>query len=330
VPAASQMSWPITIADVLQARERIKARLPPTPLRQYATLDEAVGYGIRVWVKHENHQPTQAFKARNALAALSALSEEQKRRGVVAASRGNHGAALAWAGQILGVPATVCVPHGNSPEKNAAIRGFGAQLVVEGNDYDESVQVADRLVRERGLHLVHSTNDRHVIAGAGTLALEMLEQQPALDALIIAVGGGSQAVGALTVARAVRPALQTYAVQAEKARACHDSWHAGRPLAGASASTFADGLATRNAYEMTFPALREGLAGFITVSEAQIAEAVRLLLRTSHNLAEGAGAAGLAGLLSLSETLAGKSVGIVISGGNIDAETLRRVLAREL
>ena len=324
------MSFPITIADVLQARERIKAWLPPTPLRRYAPLDEAVGYGIGVWVKHENHQPTQAFKARNALCAMTALPNEQKRRGVVAASRGNHGAALAWAGQLLGVPVTVCVPHGNSPEKNEAIRGFGARLVVEGNDYDESVQVADRLVRERELHLVHSTNDRQVIAGAATLTLEILEQQPALDALVIAVGGGSQAVGALTVARSRRSGLQVYAVQAEKARACHDSWHAGRPLPGASASTFADGLATRNTYEMTFSALRDGLAGFVTASEALIAESVRLLLRTTHNLAEGAGAAGLAGLLNLRETLAGKAVGIVISGGNIDAGTLRRVLAREL
>ena len=178
--------------------------------------------------------------------------------------------------------------------------------------------------------MVHSTNNRHVIAGAATMALEMIEQQPTLDAMVIAVGGGSQAVGALTVARAMRPGMQIFGVQAEKASAIHDSWHAGKPLQGSTASTFADGLATRNTYESTFPALREGLQGFVKVSEAAIADAIRLLLKTTHNLAEGAGAAGLAGLMALRESLAGKSVGIVISGSNIDLETLRRVLAREI
>lgn len=322
--------WPVTIADVLEARERIRDRLPPTPLRRYAPLDEAVGYGIRVFVKHENHQPTQSFKARNTLAALTALGSEEKKRGVVAASRGNHGQGLAWAGQLLGVPVTICAPRGNNPEKNEAMRGFGAELIEQGDDYDAAVHVAERLVQERGMTLVHSTNHRQVIAGAGTMALEMIEQEPALEALVLAVGGGSQAVGALTVARAMRPGLAVYGVQAERAAAIHDSWHKGRPLGGYSANTFADGLATRNVYDLTFPALREGLAGFVAVPEAAIAEAIRLLLRTTHNLAEGAGAAGLAGLLALRETLAGRTVGICISGANIDQETLRRVLVREI
>src|SRR5437870_2906108 len=322
--------WPITIADVLQARKRIRDRLPVTPLRRYPPLEEAVGYGIKLCVKHENHQPTQAFKARNALAALSALTEEEKARGVVGATRGNHGAGLAWAGQLLHVKVAICVPRGNSTEKNEAMRGFGAELIVEGDDYDQAVVVAEKLVKDRGMTMVHSTNNRHVIAGAGTMALEMIEQQPTLDALVIAVGGGSQAVGALTVARAMRPGMQIFGVQAEKASAIHDSWHAGKPVQGSTANTFADGLATRNTYEYTFPALREGLQGFVKVSEAAIADAIRLLLKTTHNLAEGAGAAGLAGLMALRESLAGKSVGIVISGSNIDLETLRRVLAREI
>jgi len=318
------------LADVLEARERIRGTLPPTALRRYAPLEEAVGYGIRLFVKHENHQPTQAFKARNALAALTSLSEEEKRKGVVGASRGNHGQGLAWAGQMLGVPVAICVPRGNNPEKNEAMRGFGAEVIEQGDDYDAAVQVADRLVRERGMTLVHSTNHRQVIAGAGTLALEMLEQEPSLEVLVLSVGGGSQAVGAMTVARAMRPELRVFGVQAERAAAIHDSWHKGRPLTGYTANTFADGVATRAVYELTFPALREGLAGFVKVSEAAIADAVRLLLRTTHNLAEGAGATGLAGLLALRETLAGKSVGICVSGGNIDQETLRRVVSREI
>ena len=191
-------AWPISFDDVLHARQRIKAHLEPTPLRQYAALDAAVGAGIRVLVKHENLNPTGAFKVRNGLSAVGALTLEERAKGVVAASTGNHGQGLAFAGQRLSVPVTVCVPVGNNPEKNEAMRGFGAEVIEEGKDYDESTGVADRLVRERGLRLVHSTNDKDVVAGAGTIALEVLEQASQLDAMIVAVGGGSQAVGTMT------------------------------------------------------------------------------------------------------------------------------------
>jgi threonine dehydratase len=324
------MNWPIRYEDVLAARERIAARLPPTPLRTYAPLDLHVGGGIRVFVKHENHQPTNAFKVRNALSAMTMLSEEERRRGVVAATRGNHGQGVAWAGALLGVPATICVPVGNSPEKNEAMRGFGAKVLEEGRDYDASVEVAGRLVAERGLTMVHSTNDARVIAGAGTITLEIIEQSADLEVLVVAVGGGSQAVGAMTVIRARRPEMAVYGVQAERASAIHDSWRAGRPIAKDSADTFADGLATRGVYDFTFEALCEGLAGFVTVTDGEIAEALKTLLSTTHNLAEGAGAAGLAGLLKLRDRLAGKRVGIIISGGNIDRDVLRKVLVGEI
>ena len=322
--------WPITFADVVDARNRLRPHIPPTPLRAYAPLDAAVGGGIRVLVKHENHCPTGAFKARNGLAVMTSLGPEERRRGVVAATRGNHGAGLAWAGGIVGAPVTVCVPVGNNPEKNESIRGFGAELVEEGRDYDEAVEVADRLVRERGLRLVHSSNTPQVLAGAATLSLEIVEQAESVDAMVIAVGGGSQAVGALTVAGERRPGLKVYGVQARGAAAIHDSWHAGEVRETRSAETFADGIATRKPPALTFPALKEGLAGFVTVDDGQIAAALRLLLRTTHNLAEGAGAAGLAGVFALREELAGRTVAVVISGGNIDQPTLRRVLNGEI
>jgi threonine dehydratase len=323
-------AWPTTYADILAARERLRPHLSPTPLRSYPVLDEAVGGGIRVLVKHENFQPTGAFKVRNGLAALTSLTPDQSRRGVVAATRGNHGLGLAWAGLRLAIPVTVCVPRGNNPEKNAAIRGLGARLVEEGRDYDECAALTERLVREEELHLVHSTNDAAVVAGAGTITLEMLEERSDLEALVFAVGGGSQAVGGLTVVRELRPGLPVYAVQASGAAAIHDAWHRGEPVSRPSADTFADGLATRNTYPFTFGALREGLAGFVTATDAAIAEAMRLVLASTHSLVEGAGAAGLAGLLALRGELAGKTVGIVLSGANIDGETLRRVLAKEL
>ena len=324
------MTWPISYDDILAARRRIAPHLTATPLRHYPALDAEVGNDIRVLVKHDNHLPTNAFKARNTMSFMTALQPAQRTRGVVAATRGNHGAGLAYAGAQLGVPVVICVPHGNNPEKNAAMRGYGAELVEAGRDYDEAVEVAKRLVVDRGLVMAHSTNDREVIAGAGTLGAEICEQAVQLDAIVVAVGGGSQAVGALVAARALRPHVQVYGVQATGAAAIHDSWHAKTRLARDKADTFADGLATRATYDLTWGALLEGLTGFVAVSDAAMADAIRVLLRTTHNLAEGAGAAGLAGLCALRDRLAGKTVAIVLSGSNIDAATLRRVVTHEL
>ena len=323
-------AWPVSFEEVLAARDRLRPHLVPTPLRSYPALDAEVGHGIRVFVKHENHHPTNAFKVRNGLAALSLLGEAERRRGVVSASTGNHGQGVAWAGRLLGVPVTICVPLGNNPEKNAAMRALGAAVVESGRDYDEALEAAQRLCRERGLSMLHSTNDKGVIAGAATLALEALEERPSLEALVLAIGGGSQAVGAMTAARGLGRQVEVFGVQSEGAPAIYESWRRGETVKTDAVRTFAEGIATRSPYEMTFDTLREGLAGFVAVSEAELAEAVRVLLRITHNLVEGAGAAGLAGLMRLSERLAGREVGIVISGGNIDAATLRRVLAKEL
>ena len=320
----------VTLDDVRAARIRLAPLLSTTPLRNYRELDAVVGHGVRVFVKHENFNPTGSFKVRNGLSFMTALPDEARARGVVAATRGNHGLGVAYAGRAFGVRVTVCVPVGNNPDKNAGMRALGARLVEEGRDYDESVQVAERIVREEGATLAHSTNNRQVIAGAGTLSLEMFEQEPGLDALVIAVGGGSQAVGALTVFGALRPEVKVYGVQAAGAAASHDAWHARRPVQLERADTFADGLATRSSYEMTLPALLDGLAGFITVTDAEIAEAMRMLMRTTHTMVEPAGAAGLAGLVKLAPSLEGKRVGIVLSGANVDSATLRRVLSGEL
>ncbi|HEX6049122.1 MAG TPA: threonine/serine dehydratase [Gemmatimonadaceae bacterium] len=320
----------MTLDDIVAARDRIRPFVPVSPLRAYPVLDAEIGHGIRVLVKHENFNPTNSFKVRNAFSLVTALGDEERRRGVVAATRGNHGLGIAYAGKTFGVPVTICVPVGNNPEKNAAVRALGARLIENGRDYDESVLVADAIVRDEGACLAHSTNDARIIAGAGTMSLEIAEQEPQLDALVIAVGGGSQAVGAMTVMRALKPNVHVYAVQAAGASASHDGWHAREPRTVPVANTFADGLATRSTYAMTFPALCEGLTDFITVTDGEIAEAVRLLMRTTHSLVEGAGAAGLAGLLALRERLAGQRVGVVASGGNIDEATLRRVIDREI
>ena len=326
------MTWPITYADVEAAARRLRPHLDVSPLRNYPALDQAAG--CRVLVKHENHQPTCSFKVRNGLAVLTALSEQERARGVVAATRGNHGLGLAHAGKELGVGVTICVPVGNNPEKNAAMEALGAELVIEGEDYDVAVGVMERLVRERGLRMVHSTNEPLVLAGAGTIFLELLAQTAGaderLDAVVLAVGGGSQAVGAAPVLRPGAGEVRVLGGLGAAAPAIHDSWHAGEPLERDSAHTFADGVATRMTYEKTFEALRQGLQDMVIATEAEIAGAVRLYLRATHNLAEGAGAVGLAGLLKLGQRLHGKTVAVVLSGSNIDQRTLRAVLNREI
>ena len=324
------MPSPITFDDVLAARDRLRPHLEPTPLRSYPLLDAAVGHGIRVLVKHENLQPTGAFKVRNGLNALLALDEAARLRGVVAASTGNHGQGLAFAGRKTGTPVTICVPLGNNPDKNAAIRGFGATLVEEGEDYAAAVAVADRIQRAEGRTLIHSTDNASVIAGAGTISLEILEQAPEVDTLVVAIGGGSQAVGAITVAGGLGRPLIVFGAQAEGASAGRDSWHARRRLTTERANTFADGVATRMTYEFTFDALLWGLADFATVTDREIADAMRLVLRTTHTLVEPAGAVGVAALRKLAPALPGRHVALIFSGANVDEATLRRILTGDL
>lgn len=325
-----QTDWPITLDDVRAARARISPYITPTAFREYPRLAELAGGDIRLFVKHENHQPTNSFKIRNGLSFMTSLNDEQKKRGVVAASTGNHGQGIAYGAQLVGSTATICVPAGNNPDKNAAMRALGATVVEEGRDYDEAIGVMNRIAEREGTVIAHSTNDPRIIAGAGTMTLEILEQAPDLDALVIATGGGSQAVGALTVARTLAPNVEVFAVQAAGAPAIHDSWHAGKRLTTERADTFAEGVATRTTYDLTFDALASGLADFVTVTDAETAEALRTILSVAKNLVEGAGAMGFAALPKLRDRLAGKKVGIVFCGGNIDSGVLRRILNREL
>ena len=322
--------WPITFADVEAARARLSPYIVPTAFREYPRLSELAGAGIRLFVKHENHQPTNSFKIRNGLSFMTSLDIGQRRRGVVAASTGNHGQGIAYGARLLESNATICVPAGNNPDKNAAMRALGATVVEEGRDYDDAVAVMRRIAEREGKVVAHSTNDPRIVAGAGTMTLEIVEQEPDLEALIIAIGGGSQAVGALTVARELAPRLEVFGVQAAGASAIHDSWHAGKRLTTDRADTFAEGVATRTTYDLTFPALASGLAGFVTVTDAEIAESLRSILSLTKNVVEGAGAMGFAAIPRLRDRLAGKRVGIVFCGGNIDSAVLRRILNNEM
>lgn len=323
------MPWPITYNDVLDAERRLRPYLAPTLLRSYPLLDEALG--MHVLVKHENHQPTSAFKVRNGLAVISSLSDEQRRRGVVAASSGNYGQGLAWAGMKLGVKVTICMATTVSDEKKQAVRSFGAELVVEGRHYDEANEVAARLVAQRGLVPVHGVNHPQCPMGAGTITLEVLEQAAAMgekiDTMLLAIGGGSQAVGGMTVLRERAPGVPVIGVQSEKASTQQTSWVARTPTPqGPPPTTVAEGIATAATYPLTFDALCEGLSDFVLVSDADMAAAMRLLLRTARTLSEPAGAAGVAAAAKLRAKLAGQTVAVVISGANVSMPLLRSVM----
>lgn len=319
-------TWPITFADVTAAHDRLRPHLAATPLRRHPLLEREAARGFELLVKHENFQPTGSFKVRNGLSIITGMTDAERDRGVVAASTGNHGQGVAYAGALLGVSVTVCVPAGNNPDKIAAMRALGATVVEEGRDYDESVLVMKRIAQEEGRTVAHSTNDPRVIAGAGTMTLEILAEAPRLDALVVAVGGGSQAVGAMTVARTLRPELEVYGVQAAGASAQHDSWHAREPRTTERAATFAEGVATRTTYALTFPALRDGLAGFVTVTDEEILAAMRTIVSTTHTLVEGSGALGVAGLAKLGDRLGGKRVAVVFCGANESLRMLTRAL----
>jgi len=321
------MAEEISLKEIMRARNLIYRHLKPTPLIHYRPLSEISGF--QTYVKHENHNPTGSFKVRGGLNLIASLPQEEKRRGVITATRGNHGQSIAMASRIFGIPCTVLVPHGNNPEKNRAMRGFGAELVEYGRDFDEARQRAEEIQGEKGLRYIHPANEPQLINGVGTYSLEIFEELPDVDVIIVPIGGGSGACGAITVSRALNPKVTVIGVQAEKAPSVYLSWKEGRMIKTERADTFADGLATRVPFEMTFDIIRSGISDIVTVSEGEIKSSIRLLLETTHNLAEGAGAAPLAAGLKMKDQLRGRKVVIVLSGGNIDVATLRWVLTDE-
>ena len=313
-----------TFRDVLLARRRIRPYLPRTPMHSYPALDELVG--ARLYVKHENHQPVGAFKVRGGVNLVSQLSPEERAAGVIAASTGNHGQSVAYAARLFGVEARIVVPEGANPGKVAAMRGMGAEVVFHGPTFDEARAHCERLAREHGYCYVNSGDEPLLIAGVATEALEMLEDEPELDALIVPVGGGSGAAGACIVADAVSPRLRVIGVQAAESPAAYESWKR-REMSTAPNRTLAEGLATGAAFELPQRILRKHLKEFVLVSEEEIMLAMALMVERAHTLAEAAGASTLAAALRLHEDLRGKKVGIVCSGGNATPAQLSRALA---
>jgi threonine dehydratase len=315
---------PPTLQDIYAARERVQRVVRPTPLMRHPLL--AAETGLDILVKHENHNPTGAFKVRGGVNLVGSLSPEE-RRGVITATTGNHGQSIALACRRESVPCTIVVPLGNNPEKNAAMRALGAELIEFGRDFDEARERVEQLQRERKLRYVHSANEPLLIAGVATYALEMFEQEPDVEVVLVPIGGGSGACGCALVRTALGSRAKVIGVQAERADAFARSWRGDARVVGDKADTFAEGMATRVTFDLPFAILKKELDDIVTLSEDELAEGVRLALRATHNLAEGAGAAPLMAAMKLRARLAGKKVACVMSGGNIDQATLKRVLA---
>ena len=315
---------PPTLQDVYKARARVRSHVAPSPLMQHPLLDEATG--LAVWVKHENHNPTGAFKVRGGVNLVSTLTADERSRGIVTASTGNHGQSIALASRLNGVACTVFVPEGNNPEKNAAMRAFGAVVEEGGRDFDEARGRCEQRARETGARYVHSANEPLLIAGVGTYALEIFEALPDADVVLVPIGGGSGACGLITVRNAIGSKARIIGVGARNADAIERSWRGPERVVGESAGTFAEGMATRVTFDLTFGILKQYLDDFVLLSEDELAEGVRLALRTTHNLAEGAGSASLAAASKMATALAGQRVVCVMSGGNLDQAKLRWIV----
>jgi threonine dehydratase len=316
------MKWP-QFADVLKARSLLTGFLPRTPLYAYPQLNQLLD--AKIFIKHENYLPTGAFKVRGGINLISHLNKEERERGVVTASTGNHAQSISYASQLFRVPVTIVMPENSNPGKVKAVKSLGANIVFFGEIFDESRAYAEKIAGERGARFIHPANEPHLIAGVATYALEMFEDLPDLDVIIVPVGGGSGASGCCLVKEAVNPKAEVIAVQAEKAPAAYLSWKSGK-IVKDKMETAAEGLATQIGYELTQQILRKYLTDFILVSEDEMVQAILLILENIRNLAEDAGAAPLAAALKIKERLQGKKVALVLSGGNISMPRLKQIL----
>jgi threonine dehydratase len=313
-----------TMTDVLDARKRILPYLPRTPLHVYPALNDLIG--AEVYVKHENYQPVGAFKVRGGVNLLSQLPAAEARRGVIAVSTGNHGQSVAYAARLFGIRARIVVPENANPGKVAAMRGMGADVIEHGERFDDALRRCEELAQSEGWRYIHSGNESLLVAGVATATLEMLEDQPALDAIIVPIGGGSGAAGACVVTGALSPATRVIGVQAAASPAAYESWRQKRIVEMPNRS-FADGLATGRGFELTQAMLWEMLGEFVLLEEEEIRRAIVWMIERAHTLAEAAGAASLAGAYRLRAELAGQKIGVVCSGGNLAMDHLRAALA---
>lgn len=314
-----------TLSDVYDARRVISRYLKPTPFFRSGMLSKMLG--LDAYMKCENLQPIGAFKVRGGINLISKLSEQEQRRGVITASTGNHGLSIAYASALFGVKAIIGAPEGSNPYKIECIRDLGATVELHGRDFDETKAWVEAEARSRDYRYIHSGDEPLLIAGVGTLYLEVVEELPDIDVILVPVGGGSGASGACIVAKTINPSIKVIGVQSEGAPAVFESWKTGKRVEKDHLDTFADGLATRAPFDLPLAIMRRFLDDMILVSEDELKRAIVLLLEATHQLAEGAGAAATAGAVKLRNQLIGKRVALIISGGNLTTTMLKNILA---
>ncbi|MCA9208447.1 MAG: threonine dehydratase [Planctomycetales bacterium] len=319
------MSLPVTFDDVLAAKPRVRSVLRATPLLEWPGLSERLG--CEFWLKHENHQPVGAFKVRGGVNLVATMSDEERRAGIIGVSTGNHGQSLAFAARRAGMRCTIVVPERSNPDKLQSMRLLGAEVIERGRDFDEAREQVEVLARQLGCRYVHSANEPLLIAGVATMACEIFEVLPEPDVILVPIGLGSGVCGTCLVAKHLRPRTQVIGVQAAGADAVAASWRSGRWVARSRVDTFAEGMATRVPAEMTLAIMRELMDDVILVSDDELREAVYQILKQTHNLAEGAGAATYAAAYQQRERFRGQRVVGVLSGGNLDLKMLPEILA---
>ena len=320
------MSIPsISLNETLRARKVIRTHLTPTPLRRYESLCRLVG--ADVWVKHENHNPTGTFKIRGGINLMHHL-RNRGINGVITYSTGNHGTSVATSAAMFGLQAVVVVPEKSNPLKVQAIRDTGAELVEHGANFEEAGKKVMELKEEQGLYFVHPANEPGLINGVGTGFLEVLEDLPDLEVMLVPLGAGSEVAAALTVLKSVRPDIRVIAVQAESASAAYSSWKAGK-IVSKNNTTFAGGVATGTAYETPFSIYSKKLDDFVLLTEEELYEGIALAAFHTRNLLEGAGSATLRAAVKIRDRLAGKKVALQFSGGNAAPEELIEAVRRD-
>lgn len=311
-----------TLHDIIAARPNVYRYLKPTPLYHYSDLSELLG--AKVWIKHENHHPVGAFKVRGGLNLAANLSDEERKAGLFTASTGNHGQSIAYGAKVTGIKATIAVPEGANPAKVAAMRGLGAEVVFHGADFDTAREwIMAQAEAQHGRFV--SPTEELLICGVGTYGLEIVEELPDVDIIIVPVGAGSGACGTSISAKSINPKIQVIAAQSAQAPAMQLSWKSGE-LVTAEMNTFAEGVATRVPFANTQRIMQQYLDDFVLVDDDDIKKAIVLLLQHTHNVAEGAGAVSLAAAKQLRDRLAGKKVVLVLSGGNLSMEKMKDII----
>lgn len=315
------------LLDIVKARQLINRYIPPTPMFRSPGFSELLGTDLHI--KYENFQPIRSFKIRGGLYSIALLDDTQKARGVVTASTGNHGQGIAYAAAVMGVPAKVVIPHGTPTVKSDAIRHRGAELIVHGHTIADGFEKAKEIAAETGMTYIEDGEDFGLMAGAGTLGLEMMETLPDMDVLILPVGGGNLIAGVGVAVKGVKPSVRLVGVQAENAPSVYESWQQGKLVTTATCDTFAGGLATTYPGSLAFDVLRDHVDEMHLVSEEEMQQAIPAILEHTGFIAEGAAAAGFALCMKQAGQWADKRVGVLFSGGNLGMDWVKAVMSDE-